>query len=214
MAAPVERLSPMDYLRRERKSEFKNEYIAGQVVAMAGASERHNLITTNLVFSFVGQLRRRPCRIYASDMRVKVGEGGPYTYPDVVIVCGTPRFDDEQRDTLLNPTVIVEVLSKSTESYDRGKKFQHYRHLESLTEYLLIAQNAPHLEHFVRQADGRWLLSEVYALTESIMLPTIDCELSLGDVYDKVEFVNAEDENSDETIEFRASANRANGNQE
>lgn len=121
-------------------------------------------------------------------MRVKIPAMGLYTYPDVVVVCGKPQFEDEENDTLLNPTVIVEVLSKSTENYDRGRKFENYRRLESLTEYLLIAQDRPYIEHYMRQADNQWLLSETKELQDVIELPTIECKLALADVYDKVDF--------------------------
>lgn len=188
MAVLVERLSPLEYLRRERQSETKSEYLAGQVHQMAGASERHNLITVNVGFQLHGQLRQRPWRIYASNMRVKISQSGAYTYPDVTVVCDAPRFEGERRDTLLNPTVIIEVLSPSTERYDRGQKFQLYRSIESLTEYLLIAQDAQRVEHYVRQSDGQWLLSEASEPDQTIHLPTIRCDLLLADVYDKVEF--------------------------
>jgi len=186
-AQPQIRLTPAEYLAFERKCEFKNEYWAGQVLAMAGASERHNLIETNVIIALGSQLRGKSCKVYPSDMRVKVPATDLYTYPDVTIVCGKAQFDDVERDTLLNPTVIVEILSKSTENYDRGKKFQNYRTLESLTEYVLIAQDAVHIEHYVRQSDNQWLLSEAKDLSAVVELPTIQCTLALIDVYDKVE---------------------------
>jgi len=186
-AQPQIRLTPAEYLAFERKCEFKSEYWAGQVFAMAGASERHNLIETNVIIALGSQLRGKSCKVYPSDMRVKVPATDLYTYPDVTIVCGKAQFDDVERDTLLNPTVIVEILSKSTENYDRGKKFQNYRTLESLTEYVLIAQDAVHIEHYVRQSDNQWLLSEAKDLSAVVELPTIQCTLALIDVYDKVE---------------------------
>ena len=187
-ANPQTYVTPVEYLTGERKREFKSEYWNGEVYAMAGASERHNLITANVVIELGTQLRRRSCKIYPSDMRVKIPAMGLYTYPDVVVVCGKPQFEDEENDTLLNPTVIVEVLSKSTENYDRGRKFENYRRLESLTEYLLIAQYRPYIEHYMRQADNQWLLSETKELQDVIELPTIECKLALADVYDKVDF--------------------------
>jgi Uma2 family endonuclease len=122
-------------------------------------------------------------------MRVKVSPTGLYTYPDVTVVCGEAQFEDNQQDTLLNPTLIVEVLSESTEAYDRGGKFAHYRKLTSLMEYVLITQTKPHIEHYVRQPDNRWLLSEVDSLPDAIHLPSIDCHLALAEVYDKVDIV-------------------------
>ncbi len=176
-----------EYLALERKAQDKSEYFNGEIFAMTGASRRHNVMVANALAALHGQLRKRPCEIYLSDMRVKVSPTGLYTYPDVVIVCGEPAFDDEQKDTLLNPTVLVEVLSKSTASYDRGEKFEHYRKLDSLNEYLVIAQNKHHVEHYVRQTDNQWLLSETDDLQSTVNLSSIGCRLSLLDVYDKVE---------------------------
>jgi Uma2 family endonuclease len=179
--------TPEEYLALERQAEYKSEYFNGEIFAMTGASRRHNLVAANVLASLHGQLRKRPCEIYPSDMRVKVSPTGLYTYPDVVIVCGEPIFDDTQRDTLLNPTVLVEVLSKSTASYDRGEKFEHYRKLDSLAEYLVIAQNKYHVEHYIRQPDNRWLLSETDDIRETNHLSSIECDLALADIYDKVE---------------------------
>ena len=179
--------APEDYLALEREAATKSEYVDGEIFAMAGASEEHSLLTLNIGAAIHMALRGRPCKVYVSDMRVKVSPTGMYTYPDVVAVCGKARLEDAKFDTLLNPTVIIEVLSPSTEGYDRGAKFAHYRRLESLQEYLLVAQDAVHLEHYVRQADGRWLLSEANRLQDEIHLPAIDCRLSLAEVYDKTE---------------------------
>lgn len=188
---PKARCTPEEYLALERSSREKHEYFAGEIFAMGGASERHNLIVTNVVGELRRQLKGRPCKTYASDMRVKVAATGLYTYPDVVVVCGDARFDDEQRDTLLNPTVLIEVLSKSTEAYDRGEKSEHYRQLESLAEYLLISQDKYHLEHYLRQPDHHWLLSEHNGLQSTVRLPAIGCELALAEIYDKVDLSNA-----------------------
>jgi Uma2 family endonuclease len=179
--------TPEEYLALERQAEYKSEYFNGEIFAMTGASRKHNLAAGNVFASLHGQLRKRPCEIYPSDMRVKVSPTGLYTYPDVVIVCGEPIFDDKQKDTLLNPTVLVEVLSKSTASYDRGEKFEHYRKLDSLAEYLVVAQNKYHVEHYVRQPDNRWLLSETDDMQKTIHLSSIECDLALADIYDKVE---------------------------
>lgn len=187
-ALPKTYLTPEEYLAWERKQETKHEYWAGEVYAMAGASERHNLISANVVAGLHTQPRGRGCRVYPSDLRIRVPATGLYTYADVTVVCGRPQFDDSEQDTLLNPTLIVEVLSKSTESYDRGTKFQNYRSLESLTDYLLIAQDRPQIEHYARQANEQWLLSEVRGLERVLELPTLGCALSLADVYDLVEF--------------------------
>lgn len=178
---------PAEYLALERRSAEKHEYLAGEVFAMTGASRAHNLIVTNLVRELGQQLKRRPCQVFASDMRVKVSASGLYTYPDVVVVCGEARFEDEQVDTLLNPTLIVEVLSDSTEAYDRGEKFEHYRKLPSLAEYLLVAQDRPHLDQFVRQADAQWLLAEWHGRDATVRVPSVDAVLALDEVYDKLE---------------------------
>jgi len=149
----------------------------------------HHLIVTNVLRELSLQLKGRPCTTYPSDMRVKVSPTGLYTYPDITVVCGEARFEDNQQDTLLNPTLIVEVLSESTEAYDRGGKFAHYRKLASLMEYVLITQTKPHIEPYVRQPDNRWLLAEADSLSDTIHLPSIDCHLALAEVYDKVDIV-------------------------
>jgi len=179
--------TPEAYLVLERDATTKSEYVDGEIFAMSGASRRHTQITFNLAVEMGPQLKGRPCGAYISDMRVKVSPTGMYTYPDMVVVCGREQFEEGKVDTLLNPTVIIEVLSPSTEGYDRGAKFAHYRRLESLQEYLLVTQDEVHLEHYVRQADGRWLLSEANRLQDEIHLPAIDCRLSLAEVYDKTE---------------------------
>ncbi|HEX8069721.1 MAG TPA: Uma2 family endonuclease [Pyrinomonadaceae bacterium] len=183
---PTTYLTPEEYLALERKVVYKSEYIDGVIVAMTGASRKHNLITFNITRELSQQLRGRPCEGYASDMRVRVPSPRVYTYPDVVVVCGEPQFEDEQVDTLLNPTLIVEVLSESTERYDRGKKFGFYRTIGSLAEYLLVAQDECRVEQYVKQPDGRWLLSDYYTPEDVIKLNSIQCQLALKEVYDKV----------------------------
>jgi Uma2 family endonuclease len=181
--------TPEEYLALERQAQCKSEYYAGDIFAMAGASRWHNLIVANVVSELRSQLKGRPCTTYPSDMRVKVSPTGLYTYPDVTVVCGEAQFEDLQQDTLLNPTLIVEVLSESTEAYDRGGKFAHYRKLASVMEYVIIAPTKPHIEHYIRQADNRWLLAEADSLRDTVQLPSIDCQLALVEVYDKVEIV-------------------------
>jgi Uma2 family endonuclease len=184
---PQKRIPPEEYLALERKAAHKSEYLNGKIFAMGGASERHVLIVTNIVSELRGQLKKRPCSVYSTDLRVKVAPTGLYTYPDVIVVCGKALFDDDQKDTLLNPTLIVEVLSESTKDYDRGGKFEHYRTVESFKEYVLVAQDKPHVEHFVRQPDRRWLLSETNRIEDTLDLTSIGCRLALVEVYDKVE---------------------------
>jgi Uma2 family endonuclease len=183
--------TPQEYLAIERATEHKNEYFNGEIFAMGGASERHNLIAGNVFASLHAQIKGKPCKVYSSDMRVKISATGLYTYPDIVALCGEASFDDEQHDTLLNPGVIIEVLSKSTEGYDRGEKFAQYRRIESLREYVLISQNKSRIEHYMRQSDNQWLMSEVSRLEERLDLPSINCTLLLSDVYDKVDLTEA-----------------------
>jgi Uma2 family endonuclease len=185
------RLTPQEYLALDRRDEYKNEYLNGEIFAMTDASRRHNLISLNTATSLNAQLASRDCEVYASDMRVKVSTTGLYTYPDVVVVCGAPEFEDEEIDTLINPTVIIEVLSKSTEGYDRGEKFEHYRSLTTLAEFILISQEKYHVEHFLRRENAQWLLSETNDLQGDLELPSIGCRLSLTDIYRKVEIDSA-----------------------
>ncbi len=180
-------LTSEQYLEIERKAEFKSEYYQGEMFAMAGAKEGHNLVVANLISELHQQLRPRPCRVYPSDMRVRISPSGLYTYPDVTVVCGEPQFVDQERDTLLNPNLIVEVLSPSTEAYDRGRKFKHYRSIESVSEYLLVASEQITAELFTRQPDGSWLLVEVSRLEDSLHLQSVGCRLTLADIYQKVE---------------------------
>ena len=187
---PHIRLTPDEYLAAERWATHKSEYIAGEVFAMSGASEAHNLIVANLIATLHQQLRQRDCRVYPSDMRV-VNPEKNFFYPDVTVVCGAPRFTDDRRDTLTNPTLIIEVLSDSTPDYDRGSKFAQYRRLASLQEYLVVAQTAPCVEHHTRQADGCWLLHETSDLTAVLTLASIGCQLPLAEIYDKVTFAVA-----------------------
>jgi Uma2 family endonuclease len=159
--------------------------------AMAGASETHNLIVSNVVRSLGNQLLNRDCYVYPSDMRVKVSTIGKYTYPDVVVVCGKKVFDDDQHDTILNPVLIVEVLSESTEAYDRGKKFEHFQYLESLGEYLMISQDSHRIEQYVRQGDRTWTYHEFHDLEDTVNLATTACELALQEVYLKTTIAGA-----------------------
>jgi Uma2 family endonuclease len=180
-------LTPEEYLALERQCAEKNEYLNGEVFAMGGASPRHVLIVTNVVAEFRSQLKNRPCSVFSTDLRVLVDQTGLYTYPDVIVTCGELAFSDTFKDTLTNPTLIVEVLSKSTKDYDRGEKFEQYRTIASFKEYLLIAQDRCHVEHHVRQPGGTWVLSETGNIEDEIQLQTIDCRLKLFEIYDKVD---------------------------
>lgn len=180
-------LTPEEYLARERKALAKSEYRDARMHAMPGASRKHNLITANTLVELHIQLRDRACEVYPSDMRVKVPSAGVYMYPDVVGVCEAPRFEDSHLDTLLNPTVLIEVLSPSTAAYDRGEKFSYYQQLDSLCEYVLISQDTVRVEHYLRQEQA-WTLTEFRAVSDAFRLVSIGCALSLQAIYAKVQF--------------------------
>lgn len=179
-------LTPEEYLAVERRSEVKHEYFAGEMFAMVGASKRHNLITANIIRVLGNQLLDRPCNVYPSDMRVKISATGKYTYPDVVVACEEEKFDDAENDTLLNPVVVIEVLSEFTEAYDRGRKFEQYQNIDSLTEYLLVAQEPFRVEQYVRQSNREWRYSDYRTAEDVVTISVIGCELALKDVYAKV----------------------------
>ncbi len=174
-----------EYLTLERSASCKSEFRNGQIYAMSSSNRAHNLVTGNIGWELSLQLKKRPCEAYMCDMRVKAAEACSYHYPDIVVVCGTPQFEDADVDTLLNPMLLIEVLSPSTEAYDRGGKFAHYRKIPTLREYLLVAQDQPSIERYQRQGDV-WVLSEAVGLDASVPLESIDCVLSLREVYDKV----------------------------
>jgi Uma2 family endonuclease len=178
-------LTPEAYLAMERAAEGKHEYWHGELYAMAGASRRHNLLVANLVRVLGNALLDRPCEVYPSDMRVAGAARDVFTYPDVTVVCGQPTFADDAHDTLLDPLVIVEVLSDSTEAYDRGKKFEHYRRIASLRHYVLVAQDQPLVELYTRQGDGTWMLSE-HRTDAMVTLTAVGCELAVAEIYRKV----------------------------
>lgn len=177
-----------DYLSLEREAEFRSEFANGQIEAMSGGSKRHALIASNLNTELGLQFRKRACFVFGSDMRLAILTKRHGRYPDLSLVCGQPEF--YQGDTLTNPTVLAEVLSKSTEAKDRGEKAEEYRSLPSLQEYLLIAQDRYHVEHYIRQSDQRWLLTEYKELHETVQLTSINCQLKLADIYDKWELLH------------------------
>ncbi len=183
---PSHSWSEEEYLTFERVSDTKHEYYDGAIYDMVGGTARHALISGNVAGSLRNTLRPRRCLIYQSDLRVKMQRS--YTYPDVIVVCGEPRFMDASEDTLINPTLIVEVLSPSTEHFDRNEKFRRYQQVESVQTYLLIAQETARLEQYVRQPDQRWLYSLHEGLESVVALPTFDCNLPLAEVYENVVF--------------------------
>lgn len=178
-------ISASAYLARERNAEGKHEYWHGEVFAMAGASRRHNLLVANLVRSLGTALLDRPCEVYPSDMRVANATRDVFTYPDVTVVCGEPTFADGAHDTLIDPLVIVEVLSDSTEAYDRGKKFEHYRGIASVRHYVLVAQDQPLVELYTRRGDGTWSFSD-HRMGDVVTLPAVECEVAVEEIYRKV----------------------------
>lgn len=182
-------LTPKEYLAFERKTTSKHEYLNGQIVAMSRASFGHNFITLDTATHLSMQLIGSECQVAVSDMRVKIVQTESYFYPDVVVICGEPRAEDDTFDTLLNPTLIIEVLSPSTETYDRGEKFEHYQKIGSLKEYILISQNKIHVEHYRRQ-EIEWLRAEFQRLEEVLPLLSISCELRWQDVYRRVKFTS------------------------
>ena len=177
-----------DYLELERQSETKHEYINGTIVAMVGASPSHNRIQTNLTVNLFPSVDARGCEIFGSDMKVRIERLNIYTYPDLSIACGRPQFTNEQPAALLNPQIIFEILSPSTETHDRARKFAQYRRISSFREYVLIAQDMPMIEHYVRQANGTWVWSAVERPEGSLVLPTLECTLALSKIYARVEF--------------------------
>lgn len=178
-------LSPEEYLALERKAEFKSEYMDGVVYALAGASERHNLVVANIIIALGGQLKGHPGRVYPSDLKVRTSNSKRFFYPDVSVVCGEIEFADDEQHVILNPTMIVEVLSESTAAFDRGKKFLSYQQINSLQEYLLVSQDEILVEGYARQGNDTWLYTKVMGLEGVLTLPSIECELALKDVYDK-----------------------------
>ena len=180
-------LTPEEYLAWERKAATKHEYHNGQIVAMSRASFVHNIITTNITTALNNELVGSDCIVVASDMCVQTSPDTSYFYPDVVVVCGEPQFEDNSFDVLLNPVLIVEVLSASTAAYDRGEKFEHYKRIISLQEYILVSQDRVHIEHY-RCLGAEWILAEFLSLVDVLPLPSVECELSLRDIYARVKF--------------------------
>ena len=177
--------TPEEYLVSERKATLKSEYINGEILAMSGASNAHNLITLDIGTELNIQLRERECLVYTNDMRIRTSPMGSYFYPDVVVVCSEPQFEDNVFDTLLNPILVIEVLSPSTEVYDKGEKFRHYQELASLQEYILVSQDRIRVEYY-RLAKTQWVQTELHAIEDVLNLASIGCELPLQDIYRRV----------------------------
>jgi len=183
----TEYISPEEYIEMEIASDVKHQYFDGEVFAMAGAPARHNIIAGNIHGDTRFQLRGSPCVPFGSDQRVKVQESGLRTYPDVSIAC-EPHFENQKELDLLNPLVIFEILSPGTAAYDRGEKFRHYRQIPSLREYILVEQDRPHIEQFIRQDNGGWLLFEYDGLEAEFRLSSVQCLLRAGEIYERIAF--------------------------
>ncbi len=199
MATPQARLfiSPEEYLQREREAEERHEYDNGRICAMAGESLSHSRICINAAGEARAGLKAKSCEPLSPNMKVCINTAGKFYYPDLSIVCGEPRFHDRERDALLNPTVVVEVISPSSEKRDRTTKFFAYEQIESLTDYLLVSQDRPLVEHFARQPGGQWLYTAYKDLSDTIYLSSIDCRLPLAQLYDRVQFPPEEELQSD-----------------
>ncbi len=188
-ALPKRFFTPQEYLALEEKAEYKSQYVAGEIFAMAGAEPWHVEIAGNIAGELRNLFRGKSCKVYGADMRVRVDVGDLWTYPDVSALCGTPRFDSSSNPrSLLNPQVIFEVLSPSTEAFDRGDKFARYRRIESLTDYVLVASDQMRVEHYVRQAGAAWTLNEYSDPADCVPLVAVGCELPLEEIYYRVTF--------------------------
>ena len=192
MSAAQTYLTPQEYIDLERKAlpdanTIRSEYVNGEIIAMSGASRAHNLITMNVSAGLHARLKDNGCEVYANDMRVSTPSTTSYFYPDVVVVCEEPRFEDKTCDTLLNPIILVEVLSPTTEFYDRNEKFSHYQQLQSLQEYILVSQDSVNVERRRRQVDS-WIVTNSQNLAEHLPLTSIQCELPLQEIYARITF--------------------------
>jgi Uma2 family endonuclease len=184
----VTHVTPEEYLAAERLSETRSEYLDGGVYPMTGASANHSRIVFDVGAELDLQLSGRGCEVFVIDMKVRLPGSRKFFYPDVVIVCGDLQYHDERKDIITNPDLVVEVLSPSTEAFDRGAKFEAYRTVESLKEYVLVAQDRPFVEQFVRSEAGKWEYAAAIGLESSLTLPSIECMLNLAAVYKRVEF--------------------------
>ena len=186
-------LSVEDYFRIEETALRKSEYLNGEMKEMPGVSREHTLIVTNFVFNLELQLLDRPYEVYSSELRLKVSATGLYTYPDVIVSDAEPAFEDRGGHTFLNPILLVEVLSKATESYDRGRKFSHYQRVSSLQEYVLVSQYEFRVEQYVRQSDGKWLYTKTTDPNGHVVFESVACRVSMEGLYHRVKFRKDDD---------------------
>ncbi len=182
------RITPEEYLELERNSDIKHEYFDGEIFDMVGAKKNHNLINTSLTVNLVNRIGNATCRVFSNDMRVKIEKKSGYAYPDIAVACGDLEFEDDQLDTLTNPIVIIEILSDSTEAYDRGDKFAYYRAIPTLQEYILVSQNKCRVEQFTKKEGRMWSMLYYEEIGQVIKIESIDCEVPLSDIYQWVEF--------------------------
>ena len=182
------RLTEEEYLQAERAAELRHQFYDGVMYAMSGGSPEHAYLIGSLTRELGMALKKGPCRVYPSDLRVRVSRGGLYTYPDVTLICDEPKYADDIKDTLTNPTLLIEVLSPTTEAYDRGFKFEQYRSIASLQEYALVSQSRPHIEIFRRQPSNEWLLAEYTGMEATCRFDSVGCAIPLAEIYDKIEF--------------------------
>ena len=187
-ALPKTRLNALQYLAIENAAEFRSEFFDGEMFAMAGASPRHNFIKENVAVELGSRIKGGRCRTMSSDQRVTVERTGLYTYPDILVVCGTPQFARDDANSIVNPTAIIEVLSPSTEKYDRGAKFRNYQQIPTLVEYILVAQDEAVCERFIRQTDGSWNFVSFVGLAETLTFHSVPANILLADIYAGVEF--------------------------
>ena len=192
LPARVKKFTAAEYLALERQAEYRSEFFDGEIFAMAGGSGLHSLIETNLTGELRQSLKGKPCAVYNSDLRILVDQTGLYTYPDASIVCGPLKYAEGHSDIVLNPTVLCEVLSDSTEAYDRGRKFANFRRIETLREYVLVSQKEPLIERFQRNADNTWTLTESRGMDATLTLASVGISIPLSEVYDRVDFTNPE----------------------
>jgi Uma2 family endonuclease len=180
--------SPEEYLRMEEHAEYKSEYIFGEIYAMVGGTGEHSSISSNVISELGVLLRGKPCRVYNSDLRIMAMEHGIYSYADALVICGEPDYVLGRRDTITNPILIVEVLSPSTENYDRGKKFEIYRSIPTLQSYLLVDQSRIYVEHHRKVANNNWLMESYTDINQYVPIPAIDVTIAIANLYDKIEF--------------------------
>ncbi|MCC6341583.1 MAG: Uma2 family endonuclease [Bryobacterales bacterium] len=180
-------LTPQEYLEIERKAEYKSEYYAGEMFAMSGGTDTHALLGFHVLGLLYRELRGGSCRAYTSDMRICLGENGPYYYPDASVVCGESKFTDKRRDSLLNPVVIFEILSPSTATYDLGEKFMQYQRIDSLREYVVVHQDSILVQRFERREDGQWLAAFHNGLEGMVTLSSVPCALPMAEIYEGIQ---------------------------